>query len=305
MSIVETLPDTFIHPHAEVDATATIADGVRIGSGAIVGPRCVIGAGTRIREKAIIVQDTTIGERNDVHPFAVIGGDPQDRAYAEGDACHLHIGDDNVFREFVTVSRGTSGGEPTRIGNRCMLMAHAHIGHNCQMHDDVVLANSASIAGHAIIGERCVLSGFVTVHQFCEVGEGVMFHVHTAVGKHVPPFMLVMNNNVVNGLNVKGLARFPGATTGDRTELKELYRVLFREREIPLSEAVAEVASGELGPFAHRFVQFIERAMGQDGARARGVVGAIVKPAQGGGTRLERGYDDGFDGDDPMQDKRA
>lgn len=293
-----------IDPSAQIDPTAEFGANVCIGHGSIVGPRCVIGDRTQIRPRAIIVQDTVMGADNDVHPFCVLGGDPQDRAYTPDQRCHLEIGDANVFREFVTVSRGTAGGEPTRIGDENMFMAHAHVGHNCQVGSLVSMANSSAIAGHAVIGDRCVLSGFVTVHQFCEVGEGVMFHVHSAVGKHVPPFTLVVGGNVINGINVHGVRRMHGVKRADIDELRELYRGLFREREAtPLAEAVRAAAGRELGSLARRFVGFLERALAQEGPRARGIVGGAASKMRAG-AREYHTYDEGDDAD-PLNDTRA
>ncbi|MEM9082584.1 MAG: acyl-ACP--UDP-N-acetylglucosamine O-acyltransferase [Planctomycetota bacterium] len=273
---------TDVHPTAIIDESATLGEGVTVGAGALIGPNCVIGAHTRVREKAVVVQDTTIGERNDLHPYCVIGGDPQDRAHKDDDLAQLFVGDDNVFREFVTISRGTAGGEPTRIGNRNMFMASSHAGHNVQIGSDCAFANSASISGHAIVGDRCIFSGFTGVHQFCEIGTGVMFSAHCAVSKHVPPFTIVSGPNTTAGININGLRRYPGVTSDDRREMKELYRTIFRREDSQLlNEAIAEARAKGTGIAGTIFLDFLERAMGHEGRFARGLVTGINARVKG------------------------
>ncbi len=265
-------PDALIHP------SATIGENAVIESGVIVGPRCVIGAGTRLRARCVIVQDTTLGEHNDVHPYAVLGGDPQDRAYNPDTPGKLIIGSRNLIREGVTISRGTMPGPDTVIGDSNMLMAQSHIGHNCRVGSHNTFGNGASLAGHVHLGDRVTLSGFALVHQFVDIGDLCMFQGGAAVSMHVPPFVIVTNSmrNTIAGLNTIGLRRAPGFDDRDRREVKELYRLLLRDRGAqafgPLLE---EVSSRDLTPAGSRFVEFCRRAMNPENPRrARGLCSA-------------------------------
>lgn len=263
-----------VDPSARVHASAVLGEGVVIEQDVIVGPDCVIGAGTRLRPRAIVVQNTVLGAHNDVHPYAVLGGDPQDKSYDPARPGETIIGDRNIIREHVTVSRGNWNGPATRIGSGCYLMSQAHIGHNCQVGDNCILANTASLAGHARLGNGCVLSGFTGVHQFTTVGDGVMFRGGAMVSMHVPPFVVVMSGNCIGGLNKVGIARNPSLTPQDRIEIKEVFRAVYRTRDAaPIAQTLAELRSKQWGPGATRFVDFIADALAQEPPRRRGLCG--------------------------------
>ncbi|MFG0273893.1 MAG: acyl-[acyl-carrier-protein]--UDP-N-acetylglucosamine O-acyltransferase, partial [Phycisphaerales bacterium] len=138
-----------VRASAHIDASAQLGNGVVVEPDAYIGPNCVIGAGSRIMARAMVLRDTVMGADNVVHPYAVLGGDPQDVKYDEAaDAGRLEIGDGNQFREHVTVSRGAGAEGATRIGAQCFFMAGAHVGHNAKIGDRVILTNQAAVAGH-------------------------------------------------------------------------------------------------------------------------------------------------------------
>ena len=120
-----------VHPTAFVDPSAELHDGVIISQGAIVGPNVTIGKGTKIGPNAVISGRTKIGINNKVFPSVFIGLDPQDLKY-KGALTEVIIGDNNTFRECVTINKATDEGEKTIIGNNNLLMAYTHIGHNCE-----------------------------------------------------------------------------------------------------------------------------------------------------------------------------
>ena len=264
--------DAIIHP------SATIGEGVVVEAGAIVGPHCSIGRGTRLRARCIVSQHTTLGEENDVHPFAVLGGDPQDLAYNPETPGRLVVGSRNLFREGVTISRSTEPGPDTVIGDENMLMAQSHIGHNSRIGNNNILGNGASLSGHVHMGNRNVLSGFSMVHQFTDVGDLTMFQGGAGVGMHVPPFMIVTQvaRNTIAGLNVVGLRRAPGFDADCRREVKELYRRLFRERGAkPLGPMLEELSETDLTPAGRRLVDFCVQALNPENPRrARGLCSA-------------------------------
>jgi UDP-N-acetylglucosamine acyltransferase len=179
---------------ASIHPTAIVASGAKLGADVQIGPYAVledgveIGPGTAIGPHAVIHHDTRIGARNRIHAHAVLGDAPQHEAYKPTDLTWLEIGDDNVFREMVTVHRALHPGAVTRIGSNCVLMATSHVGHDCQIGNHVVLTNGVLIAGHVTVGDRAVFGGASGAHQFTRVGPLAMVGGYTALGKDALPF---------------------------------------------------------------------------------------------------------------------
>ena len=163
-----------IHPTAMVDSGAALADGVEIGPWSVVGPGVELGEDVRLLSHVVIQQDTVVGARTTIHPFCVIGGDPQHGGY-KGEPVRLEIGEDCLVREHSTFNRGTPvGGGLTRIGKGCMFMTGAHVGHDAIVGDHVTFANQATLGGHSEVGDRVFLGGLSAVHQFGRVGQGAI-----------------------------------------------------------------------------------------------------------------------------------
>ncbi|MCA9293563.1 MAG: acyl-ACP--UDP-N-acetylglucosamine O-acyltransferase [Phycisphaerales bacterium] len=276
MTVTNAQHQADIHPSASIHPTSKIAPGAIIEEDVIIGPHCSIGAGTRIRMRAIIVQNTSIGKDNDIHPYAVLGGDPQDRAFNAEHPGELIIGDNNIFREAVTLHRATHPGPPTRIGNNNYFMCQSHAGHNAQVGDNNTIGNSSCLAGHATIGDRNVLSSWVGIHQFVRVGDGTMFQAGGAASQHVPPYVIMSNQvNGVAGLNAVGLRRNPNLTDDDRRDIKRAYRALYRTRGArSMAHAVDALRAEQLTPAAKKFVNFFYDALNEpEPRRRRGVCG--------------------------------
>jgi UDP-N-acetylglucosamine acyltransferase len=221
-----------IDPSAHVDPTAEIADGVSIGPFAYVGPRVSLGPGTVLHHHAAVHAWTRMGEGNVVWPFATLGGDPQDLGY-RGDEVRLEVGDRNVFREGVTVSRGTRKEQGvTRIGSGCLLMACAHVGHDCVVGDGVVLANAVLLAGHCHVEERAILSGSVALHHFTTVGRIAYVGGLSRIVMDVPPFMIVEGHPArVVKVNVVGMER--AGIPADRIKsVRQAFRSLWRSDQL-------------------------------------------------------------------------
>lgn len=197
-----------IHPTAIVDPSAILADGV------VIGPWCTVGPGVNLAENvhlishAVIQQDTTIGARTVIHPFAVIGGDPQHNGY-KGEPVRLEVGSDCVIREHASLNRGTpQGSGVTRVGSHNLLMTGAHVGHDAVVGDNVVMANNATLGGHARIGDRVFLGGLCAVHQNGRVGQGAIVGGLAAVTRDVIPYGSAWGNHArLHGLNLIGLKR--------------------------------------------------------------------------------------------------
>ena len=216
-----------IHPTADVQPTAMIADDVEIGAYAIIEDDVVIGAGSVIRPHAVVRRYTRMGCGNFVDSHAVLGGDPQDLKYDPNTVSYLEIGDNNIFREGATISRATGNGQKTIVGNRTFWMANSHAGHNAIIHDNVVLVNGALIAGHCRIDRGAILPANGAIHQFCWVGENAMFQGGTFVSMHVPPFTVCSGTNNVVSINAVGLKRRPDLTVKDLREVKEAFNITY------------------------------------------------------------------------------
>ena len=147
-----------LHPNAYVDPSAELHDGVIVSQGATVGPDVTIGKGTEIGPNAVISGRTQIGINNKVFPSVFIGLDPQDLKY-KGASTEVIIGDNNTFRECVTINKATDEGEKTIIGNNNLLMAYSHLGHNCELGDGIVMSNSVQVAGHVKVEDKAIIGG--------------------------------------------------------------------------------------------------------------------------------------------------
>jgi UDP-N-acetylglucosamine acyltransferase len=248
-----------IDPRAAVDAGARIEADVHIGPWSVIGPDVTIAAGTRIGPHVVIYGPTHIGRDNEVHPFASLGGVPQDKKFA-GEVTELHIGDRNVIREYCTLNRGTAqGGGMTRVGNDNWIMAYCHIAHDCQVGSHTVLANGTSLAGHVTVEDYATLGGFTLVHQFCCVGAYSFSAMGSGVAKDVPPYTMVSGNPAhPHGINTEGLKRHGFGPSTLRC-LRQAYRILYRSN-LSLEEAKRRLQdlSGEDAAVG-RVVDFLNR----------------------------------------------
>lgn len=253
-----------IHPTAIVEDGAVLADDVvveayaRIGTEARIGPGCVIHHGA-------IIERGTLGAKNQVFPYAVLGGIPQDKKY-KGENTALVIGNGNVIREHVTISVGTEGGGGvTRIGDRNLLMASCHVGHDCFVGNDCVIATFAGLAGHCRLDDFAILAGQAGLHQFVRVGTGAIVGGGSKVGKDVPPFTNAQGYPAtLRGINTIGLQRRQFTQEAILT-IKRAYRMVFYSDE-KAGEAIARVRE-ELGAAkeVQSFIKFLEESLASRG----------------------------------------
>jgi UDP-N-acetylglucosamine acyltransferase len=203
---------------------------------------------------------TTLGERCTVHPFAVLGGAPQDRKYRD-ERSELVVGAEVVVREHATVHCGTAAGSGrTTIGDRTLLMAYTHVAHDCAVGSDVVMTNGATLAGHVTVEDHAVLGGFAAVGQLLRVGESAMLAAGAMVEQDVPPFCTVAGDRArVRAVNVVGLRR-RGLDAAVVSEIRRAFRVLFRSGEKPLAEAIRSIREAQQPPCAEveRLLAFVE-----------------------------------------------
>ena len=235
-----------IHPTAIISDDAQLAPDVEVGAFALIGPQVTIGAGTVVGPYTRIEGPTTVGERNQFFGHDSIGGPPQDLKY-QGERTELRIGDDNVFREFVTLNRGTvGGGGVTTIGSHNFFMAYSHVAHDCHIGSHTVFANCATLAGHVEVGDFATIGAFSAVHQFCRVGEHAFVGGGTMCTQDVLPYAKTVSprDNQSFGINNIGLER-KGVTKEAIDALHRAYRILVRSH-LKLDEALPKIES-ELG----------------------------------------------------------
>ena len=187
---------------AIVDKNAKIHSTVKIGPYTVIGPNVEIGENVIIHSHVNVSGHTKIGKGNLIYPFVSIGNDPQDLKY-NGEKTFLEIGDNNKFREYVTVNPGTvGGGELTKIGNNCLFMISSHVAHDCKVGNNVIIANNVPLGGHVTIEDNVVIGGNSAVQQFTRIGQMAMIGGMTGVLHDVIPYGLsVGNRNYLQGLN--------------------------------------------------------------------------------------------------------
>ena len=197
-----------------IDKTAIINQNAKVHSSVKIGPFTVIGPNVEIDENVVIHShvnisgNTKIGKGNVFYPFASIGNDPQDLKY-NGEDTSLIIGDNNKFREYVTVNPGTiGGGGITKIGNNCLFMISSHVAHDCNVGNNVIIANNVPLGGHVTLEDNVVIGGNAAVQQFTRIGQMAMIGGMTGVLHDVIPYGLSTGNrNSLQGLNLIGLRR--------------------------------------------------------------------------------------------------
>src|SRR5467141_1601646 len=253
------MSDVEIHPTAIVDSTA------QIGSGTIVGPYCVVGPNVELGQSCWLQHHVTLmgpmrgGARNKFYAYCSIGQQTQDLKYA-GEPTYLEIGDENTFREFVTVNRSTTSDGKTRIGNRGNFLAYSHIGHDCTVRNEVVFSNNGTLAGYVQVGDNAVMGGLTAVHQFCRIGRFAITGGCSKIVQDVAPFMIADGNPAeIRGVNLVGLER--KNVSAERVKwIKEAFRLIYRsnynrrqaieamQKELPQTEEITEI------------IQFIEKS---------------------------------------------
>tara|TARA_B100000767_G_scaffold121805_1_gene116068 strand:- start:1683 stop:2465 length:783 start_codon:yes stop_codon:yes gene_type:complete len=237
-----------IHKTAIIDSKAKISSTVEIGPYTVIGPDVEISDHAIIQSHVNITGHTIIGKNNKIFPFASIGNRPQDMKY-NGERTKLLIGDNNTFREYVTINPGTvQGGGITKIGNNNLIMINAHIAHDCLIGNNIVIANSAAIAGHAEINDFVIIGGNCGVQQFTRIGKMAMIGGMTGVSRDVIPYGLSTGNrNYLNGINVVGLRRNK-VLNKDIIGLTEAYKEIFS------SESLKENLNKLNGNFRNNFL---------------------------------------------------
>lgn len=255
---------TNIHPSAIVEDGARLGQNVSVGPFSIIGSDVELGDGNRIDSHVVISGNTRIGENNHFFPYCAIGGTPQSLVY-KGEPTETVIGSNNVFRENITVSRGTIEDESiTSIGDDNFFMAYCHVAHDCRLGSSIMFANSVCLAGHVHLGDHVVMSGYSLVHQFCRVGRHAFVGPSAVAIQDIPPYTLAAGNRAItHGINVRGLRR-RGLESDDITQLKRVYKIIYRSG-YTLKNALLEIEEkafdSEHVKFLTDFIQSSERGV--------------------------------------------
>ena len=244
-------PTAIIHPQAKLDSS------VHVGPYAVIDADVELGADCIVGPHVYLTGVTKVGAGNQFHAGCVIGDAPQDLKYA-GTPTRVNIGDNNVFREHVTVNRATKPEDATVVGSNNFIMAGAHIGHNCVVGSHVIIANGTMLGGHVTVQDRAFISGSCLLHQFSRVGTLAIMQGGAGISKDLPPYTVARGVNGICGLNVIGLRR-AGFSAADRLELKKLYHALFRSGK-NFTEAVAEAPQFFSSHGAKTMLEFITNA---------------------------------------------
>ena len=250
-----------IHPQASVSPEAKIGSGVKIGAFASVGAGVELGDGCIVHNHAVIVGPSKFGTGNVFHPFSVIGGDPQDYTF-RGEHVELVAGNGNIFREHVTISRGTKkGGGVTRVGNDNFFLSYSHVGHDCQIGSSTLFVNGATLAGHVTVQDFVTLGAFSPVHQFCRLGRYAYIGACTVITQDVLPFSLIVTERETKcfGANTIGLER-KGFSPERIQTLQRAFKLLVRSKK-NTAQALEEMKK-TMGDSAdvQEMVAFVEKA---------------------------------------------
>jgi UDP-N-acetylglucosamine acyltransferase len=250
-----------IHPTAIVADTASIPESCSVGPYCTIGPDVDLGEDCELVSHVVLDGKTRLGARNRVYSFACLGVAPQDLKY-RGEATALEIGDDNIIRECVTISRGTrGGGGTTRLGSHCLIMAYTHIGHDSTIGNHCILANGATLAGHVTVEDHASVGALCPVHQFCCIGKYAYVGGGTTITQDVLPYSLTSAKRDTHAysLNRIGLER-SGFSEQQLKALQHAYRILLAAK-LNTSQALERLRSeGELEACVAYLVAFIERS---------------------------------------------
>ena len=229
-----------IDQRADIHPSAELAPDVVVGPWSIIGADVKIDSGTVIGSHVVISGKTTIGKNNKIYQFASMGDAPQDLTYKD-EPTELIIGDNNVFREYVMISRASTKDDyKTEVGNHNYLMAYSHVGHDCKLGNHIIMVNYAALSGHVIVEDYVNVGAYVGVHQFCRLGAYSFIGRASYVTKDVLPYIMISGNNVsACGLNSVGLKR-NGFSTEELELLRRAYKIIFR-RGLTVQQAIVEL----------------------------------------------------------------
>jgi len=223
-----------IHPDSIIDESSVIGPFCIIGKGVNIGAKC------KVHSNVVIKGPTSIDEGNTIYQFSSIGEDTPDKKF-KGEDTKLIIGKNNIFREGVTIHRGTiQDNGTTQIGSDNLIMAYAHIAHDCVIGNNNTFANNSGLAGHVKVGNNVTLGGYTLIHQFCNIGDCSFTGMNTTITMDLPAYVKAASHPArVVGLNTVGLSR-NGISEESISHLKKAYKLLYR-KSLKLEEALLKI----------------------------------------------------------------
>lgn len=255
------MSNPLIHPQASIAPGAKLGAGTSVGAFAVVGANVELGEDCVVMHHAVVQGPSKFGKKNVFHPFSSIGGDPQDYTY-KNEPTQVVAGDGNIFREYVTVNRGTQkGGGVTRIGNENFFLAYSHVGHDCTIGNNTLFVNAATLAGHVTVEDFATIGALSPVHQFCRIGRYAYIGASTVITQDVLPFCRVVTERGTTnfGANAIGLER-KGFSEERRKTLNRAFKLLLRSK-LNTTQAIGKLEE-ELGDSedVQELIRFIESA---------------------------------------------
>ena len=246
-----------IHPTAIIDESAVIGENNTIGAYCVIGPGVKLGDNNTLHSHVVIEANTEIGNGNTFFQFGSIGAKTQDLKY-KGEPTYAKIGNNNCFREYVTIHRGTSPGDYTIIGDECNLLAYCHVAHDCILGNKIIMSNGVNLAGHVEVDDAAIIGGMSGTHQFCKIGSMVMIGATSKVVQDVMPFV-IYDGGKPRVINKIGLER-NGRTKEEIREVNRAFKIFFRS-DLSLDDAVAKVKSDlNLTKDVQAMLDFVEKS---------------------------------------------
>ena len=228
-----------IHKLTEINPNAKIGENVEIGPFCVIDDDVVIGDGCRLMSNVRVCSGTRLGKNNLIFPGAVIGAVPQDLKF-KGEYTTLEVGDNNTFRECVTLNRGTASRGKTVIGSNNLIMAYCHVGHDCVLGSHLVISKATQIAGAVEIDDWAVIGGGSAIVQFSKIGAHSMASGMSGVNKDIPPYSYAGRTPIqFCGINIVGMQR-RGFTEEQILNIKNCYRFIYQS-ELNLSKAIEKI----------------------------------------------------------------
>ena len=246
-------PLSYIHPGAK------IAKNVVVEPFTSIDKDVVIGEGTWIGSNVTIMSGARIGKNVSIFPGSVISAVPQDLKFKGEDTTAL-IGDNTTIRECVTINRGTSDRNKTKIGKNCLIMAYSHVAHDCFIGDNCIFSNNSTLAGHVTVGDHVILAGMVAVHQFCSIGNHAFVAGGSLVRKDIPPYVKAAREPISYvGINSVGLRR-RGFDSSVIMQIQSIYRTLYQKKYNNTQAVSIMEAEMEATKERDEIIQFIKNS---------------------------------------------
>lgn len=230
---------TKIHPTAIVEDGAQLGVNVDVGAFCFVGKDAKLGDNTRLHHHASVEGDVCLGTDNEIFPYALVGGLTHDLKF-KGGTPKLKIGNENIFREYVTAHVATNDGEFTTIGSQNVFLAYSHVAHDCNVGNHVIMSSHSALGGHAIVEDHVNIGWGAGVHQFCQLGRYAMLSACSKLVQDVPPYMLADGSPAeVRSINKVAMER--ADISSEKVELvKSLFKILYKS-DLNRSQALEQI----------------------------------------------------------------